>query len=92
MCCAALRCAAVPAFITPMVLFSGFLYDTATLPPYLAWLPKASIVNYGFSALVRARLGLGFSAVSWSSAPPLPFPFPFPWFTLAPPPCNAHHR
>lgn len=45
---------AVPAFITPMVLFSGFLYDTATLPPYLAWLPKVSIVNYGFSAMVRA--------------------------------------
>lgn len=35
-----------------MVLFSGFLYDTAALPQYLAWLPKVSIVNYGFSAMV----------------------------------------
>lgn len=36
-----------------MVLFSGFLYDTATLPPYLAWLPRVSIVSYAFSSLVR---------------------------------------
>jgi len=45
----------LPAFITPMVLFSGFLYDTATLPGYLAWLPKVSIVNYGFAALVSLQ-------------------------------------
>jgi len=45
----------LPAFITPMVLFSGFLYDTATLPGYLAWLPRVSIVNYGFAALVSLQ-------------------------------------
>ena len=45
----------LPAFITPMVLFSGFLYDTATLPGYLSWLPKVSIVNYGFAALVSLQ-------------------------------------
>jgi hypothetical protein len=38
-----------------MVLFSGFLYDTATLPGYLSWLPKVSIVNYGFAALVSLQ-------------------------------------
>ena len=54
----------VPAFITPMVLFSGFLYDTAALPPYLAWLPKVSIVNYGFSAMVR-EWGLGSGVWMW---------------------------
>ena len=48
----------LPAFITPMVLFSGFLYDTATLPFYLAWLPKVSIINYGFAALVTLQQGL----------------------------------
>jgi len=48
----------LPAFITPMVLFSGFLYDTATLPSYLAWLPKISIVNYGFAALITLQQSL----------------------------------
>jgi hypothetical protein len=48
----------LPAFITPMVLFSGFLYDTATLPSYLAWLPKISIVNYGFAALMTLQQSL----------------------------------
>lgn len=50
--------ALLPAFITPMVLFSGFLYDTAHLPSYLAWLPKVSIVNYGFASLVTLQQDL----------------------------------
>ena len=55
---AILGMAVLPALITPMVLFSGLLYDTASLPSYLAWAPKVSIVNYGFSSMVTLQQDL----------------------------------
>ena len=39
-----------------MIMFSGILYQTSLVPPYLEWLEKFSIVNYGFSALMSLQL------------------------------------
>jgi hypothetical protein len=36
----------------PMIMFSGLLYKRESVPPYLAWMEKISIVNYSFSALL----------------------------------------
>jgi ABC-type multidrug transport system permease subunit len=43
---------AVPMFITPMILFSGMLYERNSVPNGLAWLQDLSIVNYGFATLI----------------------------------------
>jgi hypothetical protein len=37
---------------TPMIMFSGLLYQRNTIAPWLEWLEQLSLVNYGFSALV----------------------------------------
>lgn len=37
---------------TPMILFSGLLYQRGTVPSWLAWIESVSIVNYGFSAML----------------------------------------
>lgn len=42
----------VPAMSTPMILFSGLLYQRGTVPSWLAWIESVSIVNYGFSAML----------------------------------------
>lgn len=42
----------LPGVITPMILFSGLLYQRDTVPSWLSWIQSVSIVNYGFSAIV----------------------------------------
>jgi hypothetical protein len=47
---------AVPVVLTPMIMFSGILYERGSLPMYLSWLENLSIVNYGFSALLSMQV------------------------------------
>lgn len=42
----------VPVLVTPMVLFSGLLYDRTTVSPWLRWIQDTSLVNYTYTALV----------------------------------------
>lgn len=44
--------ASVPVLVTPMVLFSGLLYDRTTVSPWLRWIQDTSLVNYTYTALV----------------------------------------
>lgn len=36
----------------PMILFSGLLYDTQTVPRYLSWLQEVSVLRYGFAGVL----------------------------------------
>lgn len=40
---------------TPMVVFSGVLYQRSAVPSYLTWLHSLSITNYGFQALIGSQ-------------------------------------
>jgi hypothetical protein len=40
---------------TPMVVFSGALYQRSAVPSYLTWLHDISITNYGFQALIASQ-------------------------------------
>jgi len=42
----------LPLIITPMILFSGMLYERHSVPPSLEWIQDISIMNYGFALLV----------------------------------------
>jgi hypothetical protein len=42
----------LPGIVTPMILFSGLLYERNTVPVWLAWIQNFSIVNYGLSAFM----------------------------------------
>jgi hypothetical protein len=42
----------LPMFITPMILFSGMLYERHSVPPGLEWIQDISVMNYGFALLV----------------------------------------
>ena len=35
-----------------MILFSGMLYDRASVKPALVWIQDLSLVNYSFAALI----------------------------------------
>jgi ABC-type multidrug transport system permease subunit len=47
---------AVPVVMTPMIMFSGILYERGSLPWYFSWLENLSVVNYGFSALMSMQV------------------------------------
>jgi hypothetical protein len=47
---------AVPVVMTPMIMFSGILYERGSLPLYLSWMENLSIVNYGFAALMSMQV------------------------------------
>jgi hypothetical protein len=47
-----LSCAAVPVLITPMILFSGMLYERQSVRPYLRWMQDLSLVNYSYATYV----------------------------------------
>jgi hypothetical protein len=57
-CCCVVCRVAVPAVTMPMIMFSGLLYQRDSVPSYLAWLEKISIVNYTFSALLVEQVRL----------------------------------
>lgn len=42
----------VPLLITPMILFSGMLYERNSVPAGLEWLQGISLVNYGYALMV----------------------------------------
>jgi ABC-type multidrug transport system permease subunit len=42
----------LPLLTTPMILFSGMLYERNSVPHSLKWIQDLSIVNYGFALLV----------------------------------------
>lgn len=44
--------AITPVLATPMILFSGMLYERASVPLFLQWIQHISVINYGFAALV----------------------------------------
>ncbi len=46
----------LPAFVAPMIMFSGVLYQKSTVPVWLAWLHHISLVNYSFSALMAEQM------------------------------------
>jgi ABC-type multidrug transport system permease subunit len=46
----------VPAFVAPMIMFSGILYERNTVPVWLGWLQNLSLVNYSFSALMIQQI------------------------------------
>jgi hypothetical protein len=48
----ALVAVTVPFLATPMIMFSGLLYQRNLMPVWLSWIEKVSIINYGFSALL----------------------------------------
>jgi ATP-binding cassette, subfamily G (WHITE), eye pigment precursor transporter len=41
-----------PIVDTPMILFSGMLYERSRVPLFLQWMQYVSVVNYGFAALI----------------------------------------
>lgn len=45
-------CVAVPVLITPMILFSGMLYERQSVRPYLRWMQDLSLVNYSYATYV----------------------------------------
>ncbi|TFJ86806.1 hypothetical protein NSK_001894 [Nannochloropsis salina CCMP1776] len=46
----------LPAFVAPMIMFSGILYERSSVPAWLSWLQTLSIVNYSFSALMIQQI------------------------------------
>lgn len=42
----------LPLLITPMILFSGMLYERNSVPAGLEWLQDISLVNYGYALMV----------------------------------------
>jgi hypothetical protein len=44
--------AITPIIDTPMILFSGMLYERARVPIFLQWMQYVSVVNFGFAALI----------------------------------------
>ncbi|GAB5032116.1 abc subfamily abcg [Nannochloropsis oceanica] len=42
----------LPLFITPMILFSGMLYERHSVPAGLQWIQEISVINYSFGLLV----------------------------------------
>lgn len=45
----------LPVATAPMILFSGVLYDQASIPRGLAWMSSFSIVNHGFELLLALQ-------------------------------------
>ncbi len=39
-----------------MVMFSGLLYERSSVPPWLAWIEKVSLVNYANNSLLSQQL------------------------------------
>ena len=46
----------LPAFVAPMIMFSGVLYQKSTVPAWLGWMHHVSLVNYSFSALMAEQI------------------------------------
>lgn len=46
----------LPLLITPMILFSGMLYERSSVPRGLRWIQDISIMNYGFNALILNQI------------------------------------
>lgn len=44
--------AAVPVLVTPMILFSGMLYERQSVRPFLRWMQDLSLVNYSYATYV----------------------------------------
>ncbi|EWM28391.1 abc transmembrane transporter, partial [Nannochloropsis gaditana] len=42
----------LPVLTAPMVMFSGLLYERASVPPALAWMSSFSIINHGFALML----------------------------------------
>jgi ABC-type multidrug transport system permease subunit len=42
----------LPLLITPMILFSGMLYERHSVPAGLRWIQDISVMNYSFALLV----------------------------------------
>lgn len=47
----------LPLFITPMILFSGMLYERNSVPPSLRWIQDISVMNYSFALMVLNQVG-----------------------------------
>jgi hypothetical protein len=48
----------VPAFTTPMLMFSGLLYERSSIPTWLKWIEDISLVNYAFDALLAQQMDI----------------------------------
>ena len=46
----------LPSTHSPMIMFSGLLIQRDSVPVYLAWMEKISIVNYAFDALMSQQM------------------------------------
>jgi ABC-type multidrug transport system permease subunit len=46
----------VPGFVAPMIMFSGILYERQSVPVWLAWLERISLVNYAFGSLLAQQI------------------------------------
>lgn len=46
----------LPAFVAPMIMFSGVLYQKSTVPVWLSWMHHVSLINYSFSALMAEQI------------------------------------
>ena len=52
----------VPPFLpppppcSPMIMFSGLLIERSSVPVWLAWIEKISIVNYAFDTLMSQQM------------------------------------
>jgi hypothetical protein len=46
----------LPSTHSPMIMFSGLLIERDSVPVWLAWIEKISIVNYAFDALMSQQM------------------------------------
>jgi hypothetical protein len=45
-----------PSTHSPMIMFSGLLIERDSVPVWLAWIEKISVVNYAFDALMSQQM------------------------------------
>jgi len=61
----AVALAVIPVFIMPLMIFSGFMVNTASLPVWLQWVPYISPIKYAFTGLVKNEFeGMDFYCTS----------------------------
>ena len=46
----------LPSILRPMIMFSGLLIQRDSVPVWLAWIEKISIVNYAFDTLMSQQM------------------------------------
>lgn len=62
----ALGLAITPVITTPMILFSGMLYERSKVPFYLSWMQYTSVINYSFGALtLNECIHMGDTPMTW---------------------------